>query len=54
MNTIFKTNRVKAITVSMRLRSFLFTLINTNKFSGTVAGKMVGELTLNLAYPCII
>jgi hypothetical protein len=35
-------SRVKAITVSVRLRNFLCVLINTNKLFGVVAGEAIG------------
>jgi hypothetical protein len=35
-------SRVKAIAVSVRLRIFLCTLINTNKLFGAVAGEAIG------------
>jgi hypothetical protein len=35
-------SRVKAITVSVRLRNFLCALINTNKLFGAVVGEAIG------------
>ena len=48
---------VKATTVSVRLRIYLFVLINTNKLSGVVAGKAIRVkililtlISINLVY----
>jgi hypothetical protein len=41
-------SRVKAITVSVRLRNFLCALINTNKLFGTVAREAIGVKILIL------
>jgi hypothetical protein len=35
-------SRVKAITISVRLRNFLCALINTNKLFSAVAGEAIG------------
>jgi hypothetical protein len=48
MDMIFKTLRVKATMVSVRLRIYLCALKYTN-ISGTVAEETVAELTSNLA-----
>jgi hypothetical protein len=37
-----KYSRVKAITVSVRLRNFLCALINTNKLFSAVVGEAIG------------
>ena len=41
--------RVKATTVSMRLRIYLYALKYTNNLSDVVAGETIAELTTNLA-----
>jgi hypothetical protein len=37
---------VKATMISMRLRTYLFVLTNTNKLSGAVAGEAIGAKIL--------
>jgi hypothetical protein len=44
MDTIFKTLRVKATTVSVRLRIYLRALKITNKLFGAVAGETVAVI----------
>jgi hypothetical protein len=51
---IFKTLRLKATAVFIRLRIYLCALKYTNKLSSAVAGETVTKLDTNLSYPCII
>jgi hypothetical protein len=46
---MFEYLQIKATAVYVRLQIYLCALIYTNKLSSAVAGKMVAELTSNIA-----